>query len=135
MPVDEFQALHLYKASFRQPVKFPNLSPKNIKIPFAGRYIIWGLSSENEYNLFIYVLSQNPNRTTSAEFASNTAQVRQAAAIGVTAIIAAILAVLGLGLSIVLFKNVEEVLGAGGLGITIFAGLGLGGFFVFKKLT
>ena len=123
---ERFQALHLYKLAFRQPIKVSNFSPKTIQVPFAGRYLVWGISTETDYNIFLYVLSDSEN--------SQGVTAIQSKQTGPVIIIVGILAVLGLGLSIVLFKNVKEVIGAGGLGITFALAVGLGGFFLFKKI-
>ena len=132
--VTEFKVGHLYKANFSQPIKFPTLSPKNIKIPFGGRFLVWGVSGSDSYGLFIFVLSSessgSANSLRSLKIGTNVSQM-----FPITAIIIGILAVLGLGLTIILFKNVEEVLGAGGLGITIAAGIGIAGIFLVKKIT
>lgn len=131
--VNEFKVGHLYKANFSQPIKFPNLSPKNIKIPFGGRFLVWGVSGNDSYGLFIYVLSST--ESSGANLSRSTGQEVPKQMVGITVIIVGILAVLGLGLSIILFQNVEEVLGAGGLGITIAAGIGIAGFFFVKRVT
>lgn len=121
---DKFQALHLYKLAFRQPLKFPNFAPKTIKV-LGGVYLVWGISSDDEYNVFLYVLNESDPSGTSIQ--------KKNIAVPVAVIVVGILAVLGLGLSIVLFKDVKEVFGVGGLGITFAAIIGFGGFFVFKK--
>ena len=132
--VTEFKVGHLYKANFSQPIKFPTLSPKNIKIPFGVRFLVWVVSGSDSYGLFIFVLSSessgSANSLRSLKIGTNVSQM-----FPITAIIIGILAVLGLGLTIILFKNVEEVLGAGGLGITIAAGIGIAGIFLVKKIT
>jgi len=128
--VQEFKVGHLYKANFSQPIKFPNFSPKNIKIPFGGRYIVSGVSGKDSYGLFIYVVSSGDSAAVLSGSGNSGTNM-----IAVTTIIVGILAVLGLGLSIILFQNVEEVLGAGGLGITIAAGIGIAGIFFIKKVT
>ena len=128
--VTEFKVGHLYKANFSQPIKFPTLSPKNVKIPFGGRFLVWGVSGSDSYGLFIFVLSSESSGAALSRSPRIKAQI-----FPITAIIIGILAVLGLGLTIILFKNVEEVLGAGGLGITIAAGIGIAGIFLVKKVT
>ena len=127
--VTEFKVGHLYKANFSQPIKFPTLSPKNVKIPFGGRFLVWGVSGSDSYGLFIFVLS---SESSGAALSRSGIKAKM---FPITAIIIGILAVLGLGLTIILFKNVEEVLGAGGLGITIAAGIGIAGIFLVKKVT
>ena len=127
----EFEALNLYKLSFRQPVKFPNFSPRTIKA-LGGTYLVWGLSGSDEYNLFVYVFSESDESQFSRR--SVNAGTTQKT-VGITLIVLAILTVLGVGLSILLFKNVNEVFGAGGLGITFALGIGISGFLIFRKLT
>lgn len=125
---ERFQALHLYKLAFSQPINFPNFSPRTISA-LGGRYLVWGISTSGDYNVFVYVLSESSGTTS-----RGAASLKKSQTAGVTIIIVGILAVLSLGLSIVLFKNVKEVIGAGGLGITFALAIGLGGFFLFKKI-
>ena len=127
---DRFQAFRLYKLAFRQPVKFSNFAPKTIKV-LGGVYLVWGISTDEDYNVFLYVLSESFQQGT----IRSTIIGQKTQMVGISIIVLGILAVLGLGLSIVLFKNVKEVFGAGGLGITFAAIIGFGGFFVFKKFT
>ena len=130
---ERFQALHLYKLAFRQPIKFSNFSPRVIRV-FGGSYLIWGISTDGDYQVFVYVLSEANEERQKAKSTSQIGAQTQTTAVGITVIIVGILSVLGLGLSIILFKQVTEVFGAGGLGITLALGIGVSGFLIFKKL-
>lgn len=137
MPLpDKLQTLHLYRADFRQPFKLKGFAPRNISV-LGGSYLVWGISTDDAYQIWIYVLNESEQRTGSPKAALGIAgtSTTQSQTIGVSLIVFAIVGVIGLGLGIILFRDLKEVIGAGGLGITFTLALGLTGFFIFKKLT